>query len=162
MKSVLSIVCIAFLAILTYGLIQGSNLQNHHKYNCQTLYISENIDLETAYKSIEGKDTSGLKKRARQLGASKEFVDPLSDIELKVFIIQTSISDEHILFEELEEEIKMREEERYNSRNIDDPQLSSQDQLDLQDSTITTEELQSLQGLQSLQSLQDLQEDFSG
>ena len=155
MKSILSIVCISFLAILTYGLIQGSNLQKHHKYNCRTLYISEHIDLETAYKSIEGADTDGLKKRARQLGASKEFTDNNSDIDLKVFIIQTSISDEHIVFEELEEEIKMREEERYNSRNIDDPQISTQGQLDLQDSTITSEELQGLQGLQGLQ------EDFS-
>ena len=148
MENVLSILCIVFLAILTYGLVQGSNLQHHHKHNCRTLYISENIDLETAYKSIEGKDTAGLKQRARQLGASREFVVPLSDIELKVFIIQTSISDDHILSIEIEDQIKARDAGRTLLRQIDlnesvelNPDQLPPDQLPERDSNLILEEL---------------------
>jgi hypothetical protein len=110
MECVLATLCIFFFILLTYALIQGYNLQKHHKFNCRTIYIPEDIDLETAFKSIENKDKNKLKKRARQLGATKEFINSITDIELKVFIIQTSISNEHILFKELEEEIKMRDE----------------------------------------------------
>jgi len=110
MESVLSLLCIVFFSLLTYGLIQGYNLQKHHKFNCRTIYIPEDIDLETAFDSIKYKNLDQLKKRARQLGATKDFVDSLSELELKVFIVQNSISNEHILFKELEEEIKMRED----------------------------------------------------
>ena len=124
MESVLSLLCIVFFSLLTYGLIQGYNLQKHHKFNCRTIYIPEDIDLETAFKSIENKDKNKLKKRARQLGASKEFINSITDIELKVFIIQTSISNEHISFKDLEEEIKMRDE--INSEIIEDISIVQQ------------------------------------
>ena len=139
MESVLALLCIVFFILLTYGLIQGHNLQKHHKFNCRTIYIPEDIDLETAFQTIENKDTNQLKKRARQLGATKDFVDSITDIELKVFIIQTSISNEHILFKELEEEIIMREESRDELR--DDIRETSTIQQDLQNPEITVQEL---------------------
>jgi len=140
MESVLALLCIVFFILLTYGLIQGYNLQKHHKYNCRTIYIPEDIDLETAFQTIENKDTNQLKKRARQLGATKDFVDSISDLELKVFIIQTSISNEHILFKELEEEIIMREELRDEFRG--DIIETSTIQQGLQNPEITIRELQ--------------------
>ena len=66
--------------------------------------------------------------------------DSFEDLELKVFIVQTSISDEHILFKELEEEIKMREESRDEFRG--DSIETSSVQQDLQNPEITIQELQ--------------------
>lgn len=140
MESVLALLCMFFFTLLTYGLIQGHNLQKHHKFNCRNIYIPEDIDLETAFDSIKYKDLNQLKKRARQLGATKDFVDSISDLELKVFIVQTSISDEHILFKELEEEIKMREESRDEFRGYSIETSSVQQ--DLQNPEITIQELQ--------------------
>jgi len=110
MESILAILCIVFFAVITYGLIQGSNTNKNHLYNCRTIYIPEDIDLETAYKSVYNKNPNELKKRARQLGASREFInkfkedDPNPDYTyLRAFIIRNSISDEHIYFEKIED-----------------------------------------------------------
>jgi len=109
MESILAILCIVFFVIVTYGLIQGANLTKFHKDNCRTIYLPEHIDLETAFKHVDGKSLDELKKRGRSLGASKGFVDKSTEKDLKIFIIQNSISDEHILFNDLSEDITIRE-----------------------------------------------------
>lgn len=120
MESILAILCIVFFAVLTYGLIQGANLNKFHKYDCRTIYIPEDLNLETAYRQVIGKDINSLKKRARELGASKEFIDKFYDddnsknVELKMFIIQNSISDEHIYFENIKDELK----KEYNGKTM--------------------------------------------
>ena len=111
MESILAILCIVFFAVLTYGLVQGSNVTKYHLDDCRTIYIPEEIDLETAYKSIKGKNLNALKKRARELGASKEFVDTFKDeknskLKLSEYIIRNSISDEHILLKDIKGTIK--------------------------------------------------------
>ena len=123
MESILAILCIVFLSVLTYGFIQGSSMNTYYSHNCRTLYIPENIDLETAFQSVNHMDRKGLTKRARDLGASKSNVENQSNIDLKVFIIQNSISDEHILFDDIRytlkdhELIQKREYCRDNIRN---------------------------------------------
>jgi hypothetical protein len=114
MDSILAILCIVFFAVLTYGLVQGRNLTKDHLYNCRTLYIPEDIDLETAYKSVLHKKLDSLKKRARELGATKLFVDTFKEedepwLELKEYIIVNSISEEHILFNDIQLDIDERE-----------------------------------------------------
>ena len=123
MESVLAVLCIVFFAVLTYGLIQGRNLTKNHLDDCRVIYVPEEINLELAYKSITNKDLNSLKRRARELGATREFVDKFKEsdgkhpyIELKKFIIVNSISNEHILFNKVDDDIKKRERERVNRR----------------------------------------------
>ena len=123
MESVLAILCIVFFAVLTYGLIQGRNLTKNHLDDCRVIYVPEEINLELAYKSITNKDLNSLKRRARELGATREFVDKFKEsvdkhsyIELKKFILVNSISNEHISFDTVENNIKKRERERVNRR----------------------------------------------
>ena len=119
MESVLLILCIVFFVVLTYGLIQGTNLHNNHLYTCRTLYIPEDIDLETASKTVKDKNVQQLKKRARELGATKKMVDSMEQIDLKVFIVEHSISDEHIYFKKLEDmDIISTEKDRTRRRMI--------------------------------------------
>jgi len=112
MESVLAILCIVFFGVLTYGLVQGSNLDKYHTDNCRVLYIPEDMDLSLAHKRVTNLDLPGLKKKARELGASREYVAAYSKesfkphyTDLKIFIIQNSISDEHIVFEDLHDKI---------------------------------------------------------
>ena len=112
MNSVLSIVCIIFFAALTNIFIKGYNEKRDHKYDCRTLLIPEDIDLDAALESITGIDTNGLKKRALELGASQAFVDKTSDIDLKIYIIQESIEEKHIPTVDIESKIKERESGR--------------------------------------------------
>ena len=123
MESVLAILCIVFFAVLTYGLIQGRNLTKNHLDDCRVIYVPEEINLELAYKSITNKDLNSLKRRARELGATREFVDKFKDsvdkhsyIELKKFILVNSISNEHILFNKVDDDIKKREKENIQRR----------------------------------------------
>ncbi len=128
MESILAILCIVFFAVLTYGLIQGSNATKDHLYNCRTIYIPEDIDLETAYNSVLNKDLNGLKKRASELGASKSYLDTFDNKEkseskikefvkeLQKYIILNSISDEHIVFEEIDEKIDKKESKKMKER----------------------------------------------
>ena len=118
MDSVLSIVCIIFFAILTHYYINGYNTLRHHKYNCKTLYIPEDFDVETALEMVTGATNDELKKRALTLGAEQSFVDNESEIEIKKYIIQTSISDSHIMTEEIEDKIKQREKDRSKTRQL--------------------------------------------
>ena len=118
MDSVLSIVCIIFFAILTHYYINGYNTLRHHKYNCKTLYIPEDFDVETALEMVTGATNDELKKRALTLGATQSFVDNESEIELKKYIIQTSIDDSHIMTEDIEDKIKQLEEERSKTRQL--------------------------------------------
>ena len=118
MDSVLSIVCIIFFALLTHYYIKGYNTLRHHKYNCKTLYIPEDFDVDTALETVSGATRDELKKRALTLGASQIFVDNESEIEIKKYIIQTSISDSHIMTEEIEDKIKQREKDRSKERQL--------------------------------------------
>lgn len=112
MDSILAILCIVFFAVLTYGLIQGYNLSKFHKYNCHTLYIPENLNLEQAFQSVNNLSLNMLKKRARILGASHEFINKYSKEDdkkfLKAYIIQKTLSDDHILFTDITEDITLR------------------------------------------------------
>lgn len=118
MDSVLSIVCIIFFALLTHYYIKGYNTLRHHKYNCKTLYIPEDFDVDTALKTVTGATRDELKKRALTLGASQFFVNNESEIEIKKYIIQTSISDSHIMTEDIEDKIKQREKDRSKERQL--------------------------------------------
>ena len=57
MDYVLSIVCIVifFFALLIHYYIKGYNTLRRHKYNCKTLYIPEDFDIDTALETITGK-----------------------------------------------------------------------------------------------------------
>lgn len=118
MDSVLSIVCIIFFAFLTHYYIKGYNTLRHNKYNCKTLYIPEDFDVDTALETVTGATRDELKKRALTLGATQSFVDNESEIEIKKYIIQTSISDSHIMTEEIEDKIKQREKDRSKTRQL--------------------------------------------
>ena len=118
MDSVLSIVCIIFFALLTHYYIKGYNILRNHKYDCKTLYIPEDFDVDTALETVSGATRDELKKRALTLGASQIFVDNESEIEIKKYIIQTSISDSHIMTEEIEDKIKQREKDRSKERQL--------------------------------------------
>tara|TARA_Y100000768_G_scaffold78074_1_gene55327 strand:- start:1720 stop:2298 length:579 start_codon:yes stop_codon:yes gene_type:complete len=123
MESVLAVLCIVFFAILTYGLVQGRNLTKDHLYNCRTLYIPEYIDLELAYKNVSDlKNLDALKKRARELGASQKFVKRFdkdsNKTDLKKFIILNSISNEHILFDSIEDTLGAKETNKRELNNI--------------------------------------------
>lgn len=113
MESILAIACIFFFAVLTYALIQGHNLTKFHKYNCHTLYIPENLNLDQAFQSVDNLSLDALKKKARIQGASREFVDKYKDEDdkkyLKSFIIQKVISDENILFTDITEDSATRD-----------------------------------------------------
>ena len=110
MRSLLTIGCI-FLVILSYGFIQGVNYKQHHKYACKTIFIPEDIDIETAFESVNTTNIHKLRKRARSLGASKDQVEAMSLMELKVYILQIYVSEEHIVTQQVEQEIMDREAE---------------------------------------------------
>lgn len=109
METILLILCIVFFIILTRGIIQATNINKLHKHNCRTIYIPENLDLEQAFNYVNKLDINGLKKRARKLGATKEFTDNSTILELKSFIVQNSIGDDHILFTDITQDIKTRD-----------------------------------------------------
>tara|TARA_B100000963_G_scaffold26735_1_gene19975 strand:+ start:1546 stop:1974 length:429 start_codon:yes stop_codon:yes gene_type:complete len=117
MRSLLTIGCILFLVILSYGFIQGVNYKQHHKYTCKTIFIPEDIDIETAFESVNTTNIHKLRKRARSLGASKDQVEAMSLMELKVYIIQMSVSEEHIVTQQVEQEIMDREESTVTSQD---------------------------------------------
>lgn len=123
MISAWAIVCIIFVAILMRGYILAVNINKHHEYSCRSIIIPEDIDIPTAFTDIIGRDINFLKKRASSLGATREFINSSSLLELKVFILQNSISERHIIFEELEQSIVDKEIENYNLRNPDNPYI---------------------------------------
>ena len=87
------------------------NYKQHHKYACKTIFIPEDIDIETAFESVNTTNIHKLRKRARSLGASKDQVEAMSLMELKVYILQMSVSEEHIVTQQVEQEIMDREAE---------------------------------------------------
>lgn len=125
MRSLLTIGCILFLVILSYGFIQGVNYKQHHKYTCKTIFIPEDIDIETAFDSVNTTNIHKLRKRARSLGASKDQVESMSSMELKVYIIQMSVSEEHIVTQQVEQEIIDREESTVTSQDDSVSPMSS-------------------------------------
>lgn len=144
MNSVLSIVCIIFFAFLTHLFIKGYNEIRDHKYDCRTLLIPEDIDLDAALESITGINKNGLKKRALELGASQAFVDETSDMDLKIYIVQTSIEEKHIRTFEIEDKIKEREAARSLLRQQSTNETSikiNKDQFPELDPNITIAEL---------------------
>ena len=113
METILAIGCIVFFSVLTYALIQGVNLHKFHKYNCHTLYIPEDINIEQLFQSVNNISLDELKKTARTIGASRDFIDRFT-LEndkkyLKSYIIRNSISDEHIKTTDLTKEVIVRE-----------------------------------------------------
>lgn len=109
MRSILVLGCIFLLSIFVYGFIQGFNLTRHYKYDCRKIILPEDIDMNTALDSVMTNNVHYLRKRARSLGATKQDVDSMTVMELKVYIVQRSVSEEHIVTAELEEEIMGRE-----------------------------------------------------
>jgi len=147
MRSVLALICIVFFAVLTYGLIQGANIDRFHVQSCRNIYVPEDMDLSVALQSIHGLDKPALQKRARELGAKKSFVDTLSESDLKVYVVQRSVSNEHIVFEELEDIIKKRESDRQTIRTKEPSQgLSNVEKL-LQAPETTVQDLRKDAGL---------------
>ena len=109
MESILVILCIVFFLIFTHGFVEYGNSNKFHTYNCHTIYIPEDLDLETTFKFVNSLSHDGLKKRARYMGATKQFADTAKIKELKAYIIQNSLTDEHILFTDITEDIELRE-----------------------------------------------------
>ena len=113
MENILAIICIGFITLFTYAAIQGYNITKFHKYNCHTVYIPDNINLEQAFQSVNNLSLNKLKKKDRQLGASKDFIDKYNNEDskkyIKSYIIQNSISEDHILFNDITEDIDLRE-----------------------------------------------------
>tara|TARA_A100000164_G_C21552345_1_gene605671 strand:- start:265 stop:687 length:423 start_codon:yes stop_codon:yes gene_type:complete len=98
MDSLLAFLCIICFSILVYGFISGDNLKKYHLHNCHTIYVPENISMKTIYNNIKDKDINSLKRRAREIGISKQKIDSLNDseIELKKLILIVSVGNEHI------------------------------------------------------------------
>ena len=99
-------------------MIMGYHKTRHHTYNCKTLYIPEDFDLDTALDTVAGATTQELTKRALALGATQSFLDSISDMDLKVYIIQKSIEEKHIATMEIEDKITEREASRAFTRHM--------------------------------------------
>ena len=112
MNSVLSIICIAFFAYLIHYIIKGYNQMKEHGKSCKSLYIPEDFDLNVALDTVVGLTRDKLERRALELGIKRGELKDKNDTNLKVLIIQKSISDKHIMTMEIEEKIKYREEAR--------------------------------------------------
>ena len=112
MNSILSILCITFFSLLTYAVVSGYNLQKKHKYDCKTIIIPEDMDIDTALESVRGLTMDQLKKRAHKLGATTQFLDSSDDITLKMFIIQNSVSDDNIVTNDIEGDLMELEIDR--------------------------------------------------
>jgi hypothetical protein len=58
------------------------------------------MNLDQAIQSVNGLSMNELKKRARQLSATDEFIKEADMIDLKLYIVQYSISEDHIVTNE--------------------------------------------------------------
>ena len=79
MESVLVLLCMIFFIILIRGFIAGVNLNKNNLIKCRRIYVPQDINLETAFNSLINKNLDGLKKRARELGATKKYIDELGN-----------------------------------------------------------------------------------
>jgi len=147
MESVLALICIVFFVILTYGFIEGANIDRFHIQSCRTIYVPEDIDLAVALQSIKGQDKKTLQHRARSLGAKKPHVDKLSILELKIYIVQKSVSSEHIVFEELGDVIKKHDRGNWIKRTKEPPPGPSNSEKLFQKPETTIQELRKDVGL---------------
>ena len=62
MDYVLSIVCIIFFCTFNNYYIKGYNTLRRHKYNCKTLYIPEDFDIDRGVRNSYGATRDELKK----------------------------------------------------------------------------------------------------
>jgi len=147
MRSVVALISIGFLAVLTYGFIQGANLNRFHVNSCRNIYVPEDMDLSVALQSIRGLGIQALRARARDLGARKSFVEKLPELDLKIYIIQNSMSNEHIAFESLEKTIQDKDKEKFKERTKESPQEPSKLDILLQKPETTIQQLRKDVGL---------------
>lgn len=117
MDTVLCIVCILALCFLVYYLTMGYNRTKQYRYHCKTLYIPETMNLDQAIQSVNGLSMNELKKRARQLSATDEFIKEADMIDLKLYIVQYSISEDHIV---TNEDINRIEQNDMTNRGLPD------------------------------------------
>jgi hypothetical protein len=121
MESVLVFLCIVFFAVVTYGLLQGHNLTKKHLYNCRTIYIPEDVNIDQVYERISGKSLIELQGMARRVGASKKYTDTFTKLdepylELKKYIILHTVSEEHIYLKSLDKDIIAKDKEKLRTR----------------------------------------------
>jgi transcriptional/translational regulatory protein YebC/TACO1 len=111
MNTLLSLYCILGLSIIIYGIIQGANSTKFHIHDCNTIYIPEDLSVDTIFKEVLDMDINDLKKRSRELGVSQEVVNNMNNVkkDLQRLVIVNSLSDEHILTENIEDTIAFRE-----------------------------------------------------
>ena len=126
MDTVLCIVCITALCILVYYLTMGYSRTRQYRYDCKTLYIPETMDIDLAFQSVDGLSLNELKKRALQLGATEEFINTKDKIKLKLYIIQYSISEDHILTTQDKSRIDAQEEKDKVSIILNNGELNAQ------------------------------------
>lgn len=126
MDTVLCIVCITLLCILVYYLTWGYSRTRQYRYDCKTIYIPETMDIDLAIESVDGLSLNQLKKRALQLGATEEFIQTDDIIKLKLYIIQYSISEDHILTTQDKSRIDAQEEKDEVSLILNNGELTAQ------------------------------------
>ena len=112
MNSVLTILCIVFLSYLTHFIIKGYNQIKEHGIHCKTIYIPEDFDLSVALDTVAGIPRIKLERRALELGIKRNVINSKNDMDLKIYIVQKSIEEKHIMTMEIEENIKQREADR--------------------------------------------------
>ena len=126
MDTVLCIVCITLLCILVYYLTWGYSRTRQYRYDCKTIYIPETMDIDLAIESVDGLSLNQLKKRALQLGATEQFIQTDDIIKLKLYIIQYSISEDHILTTQDKSRIDAQEEKDKVSLILNNGELTAQ------------------------------------
>jgi hypothetical protein len=127
MNSVLTILCIVFLSYLTHYIIKGYNQIKEHGIHCKTIYIPEDFDLSVALDTVAGIPRIKLERRALELGIKRNVINSKNDMDLKIYIVQKSIEEKHIMTMEIEENIKKIEAGRVSLREKsvgDDPKIN--------------------------------------
>ena len=75
MRSLYTIGCVFFFSNHVYVSPKGVNYKQNHKYACKTIFIPEDIDIETAFGSVNTTNIHKLRKRAKVIRASKDQVE---------------------------------------------------------------------------------------
>ena len=126
MDTVLCIVCIIALCVLVYYLTMGYSRTKQYRYDCKTIYIPETMDIDLAFQSVNGLKINELKKRAIQLGATEDFINNSDKIKLKLYIIQNSISEDHILTTQDKARLETQEKKDNVSIVLNNDELTAQ------------------------------------
>jgi hypothetical protein len=130
MNSILSILCIFFFAYVIHYLIKGYNQLKEHGVHCKTLYIPEDFDLEVALDTVSGLSRDKLERRALEIGINRSIVESKDDMDLKIYIVQKSIEETHIMTMDMEENIKEREKNKLILRELSNEEINiNSDQL---------------------------------